>query len=228
MSNSQKVAGMIGIYGLSEWWFNTFSEEERNYMNLRYRTRAGPNALIEGTHWTNPDSIHYGVSFFLNNLTFWFRHPKDNSIARRIAFKAYELAEDIENISSALGWIIRLYYPVRDTVPGALDLVIASCKHQIALAPTLIETKNNKYRFVRSPEVAEIRKEKYIYPALHKHEGYNRYTIILEKNHEYAEAIRLCEEAKKQGWEGDWDKRIERCSKRLSNKSRGRSKSNAA
>jgi hypothetical protein len=201
MNDSPKVAGIIGYYGLSEWWFSTFSEEERNYINYQVRSmRAGPNALIEGTPWINPDTSRYGVSFFLNNLTFWFRHPKDNSVARRIALKAYELADDLDNISAALGWIIRLYYPVRETVPDAFDLVISSCQHHIGIAPLLAD------------------RHKINYPSLSlgKHEGYNRYVIILEKQGQYDEVIRLCAEAKQHGWLGDWDKRIERCTKRLS------------
>jgi hypothetical protein len=209
MTETPKVAGYLGYYGLSDWWFNTFSEEERNYINHRFLTHAGPNALIEGTPYIVRNSTHNNISYFLIGLTYWFRKPKDNDIGRRIALKSYELAEDVVDISWSLDWIIKLNYYVRDTVPGALDLVIAACKHQIALAPL----------------VADTLKKEHFYRTLHKHEGYYRYTIILEKNHEYPEVIRLCEEAKKQGWEGDWDKRIERCSKRLSNKSRGRSKS---
>jgi len=91
-----KVAGIIGYYGLSDWWFNSFTEDERKFINYRVRTlRAGPNALIEGTPFIITNSTHNTVSSFLINLAFWFRTPKDNSICRRIAVKAFELAEDI-------------------------------------------------------------------------------------------------------------------------------------
>jgi hypothetical protein len=202
MSNvTPKVAGIIGYYGLSEWWFNTFTEDERNYINYRVRTmRAGPNALIEGTPFIITNSTHNNVSSFLINLTFWFRTPKDNSIARRIALKAFELAEDIDDIGWSLAWIIRLHYYARNQVPDALERVISACKQYIEIAPLLAE------------------KHKKQYPRLNlgKHEGFNRYTILLEKNRNYSEAIQLCEEAKRQGWKGDWNKRIERCTKRLS------------
>jgi hypothetical protein len=198
MSNNAKVAGFIGHLGLSEWWFNTFTEDERNYINYRVRNmRAGPNALVEGTSIT---STHPNVSSFLSNLTFWFRKPQDNSIARRIALKAFELAEDVEDIGWSLAWIIRLYYYARDQLPDALERVISACKQYIEIAPLL----------------AEKHKKKYPRLSLGKHEGYNRYTILLEKSRNYSEAIQLCEEAKRQGWKGDWDKRIERCTKRLS------------
>ena len=38
---------------------------------------------------------------------------------------------------------------------------------------------------------------------------------VVEKQGDYKEVIRLSKEAKEMGWEGDWDKRIERCLKRL-------------
>jgi hypothetical protein len=203
MSDTKKVAGYIGYYGLSEWWFGTFSEEERNHIIYRVRTmRAGPKALIEGAPYIGR-STHSNVSFFLINLAHWFRRPEDTSIGRRIIFKAYALAEDIIDVGWSLEWIIRLYYPVRDQVPGTLKQVIDACKQHIEIAPRLAEWQQTQY-----PRTVQ----KY---GLGKHEGYSRYVIILEKKKEYGEAIRLCQEAQQQGWAGDWDKRIERCRKRL-------------
>jgi len=210
MEQTQKVAGYIGYWGLSDWWLSTFSEEERSYIKYKVRTmRAGPNALTEGTPFIITNSTHNNVSFFLVNLVNWFREPKDNSIARRIAMKALELAEEVEDISYSLSWIIRLYYQVRDNEPGALELVENSCKRYIAITPLIVENRIQRYQ----REYPNLPTEKYI--PLSKHEGYNYYVIILEKRKEYAEVIRLCGEAKAQGWAGDWDKRIHRCSKRL-------------
>jgi len=201
MEDRRKVGGLIGYHGLSDWWLDTFTEEERTYILWRVRTmRAGPKALIEGDFsWMAkyPGSGPDAVSSFLNNLAFWLR--RDNSIARRIAIKSYEHAETVEDICSALGWLIRLYYQVRNSVPEANDVVIKSCKHLIALAPLLANQQRKKYPYIK----------------LGKNEGYSRYVIILEKQRDYSEAIRLCEEAKNMGWVGDWDTRINRCKKRL-------------
>lgn len=202
---NQKVAGIIGYYGLSEWWLTTFTEEERKYINYQVRTmRAGPNALIEGTPIIITNSTHNNVSFFLINLTGWFRKPKDNSIARRIASKAFELAEDIEDIGASLAWIIRSNYYARDQVPDAIENVVSACKRYIEIAPLLAKKHIKQY------------------PGLNlgRHEGYNRYTILLEKSKKYTEVIQLCEEAKHQGWEGDWDKIIERCKNRINSTAR--------
>ncbi|MGC4106440.1 MAG: hypothetical protein QM753_08810 [Thermomicrobiales bacterium] len=46
---------------------------------------------------------------------------------------------------------------------------------------------------------------------LPNHPGFQRLAINAEKAKDYGRAIGVCEEAKRQGWNGDWDKRIERC-----------------
>ena len=47
------------------------------------------------------------------------------------------------------------------------------------------------------------------------HIGYNRLCIIREKQGNWQEVIRLAEQAKSEGWVGDWDKRIEKARKKL-------------
>jgi len=44
-----------------------------------------------------------------------------------------------------------------------------------------------------------------------RHAGFEQLTAIRERQGRYEEAVRLAEEAKAQGWAGDWDKRIARC-----------------
>lgn len=46
--------------------------------------------------------------------------------------------------------------------------------------------------------------------SLPTHTGYSQLVIILEKEKKYKEALELAEEAKTNGWNGDWDKRIEK------------------
>lgn len=47
------------------------------------------------------------------------------------------------------------------------------------------------------------------------HPGYTNMAILLEKEKNYSEAIRISKRAKDQGWNGDWDKRIARCEAKL-------------
>lgn len=46
--------------------------------------------------------------------------------------------------------------------------------------------------------------------ALPFHTGYNQLVIILEKENKIKEALDLAKEAKSNGWNGDWDKRIKK------------------
>jgi hypothetical protein len=48
-----------------------------------------------------------------------------------------------------------------------------------------------------------------------QHTGYKQLCIIRENQENYKEVIRLAEQAKAEGWEGDWDKRIEKAKKKL-------------
>jgi hypothetical protein len=50
------------------------------------------------------------------------------------------------------------------------------------------------------------------YPGdtLPAHTGYTQLAIILEKEKRFEEAIALIEEAKANGWSGDWDSRMKR------------------
>lgn len=54
------------------------------------------------------------------------------------------------------------------------------------------------------------------YPGdtLPAHTGYTQLAIILEKENRFEEAISLIEEAKVNGWNGDWDNRIARLKKK--------------
>jgi hypothetical protein len=78
-----------------------------------------------------------------------------------------------------------------------LPLAIEACKQQIAVS------EKAKIAFLKE------------YCSLPSHEGYKQLCIIMEKQKNYDEVIRLSKIAKGQGWVGDWDKRIEKCEKRL-------------
>ena len=93
---------------------------------------------------------------------------------------------------------ISIYYKDRDK-PEYLEKAVQACEQQIELAPKAAAAFKAEYR--DSP--------------LPSHRGYQQLAIILEKQKNFEEAIELCEWAGKQGWAGDWDKRIERCKKKL-------------
>lgn len=95
--------------------------------------------------------------------------------------KHFELSENIP-----------LYYKNRE-VEG-LEKTIEACRQQIELACQA------KAAFL----------EKYPWQPLPSHRGYEQLAIILGKQGKHGEAIQVCEQAKGEGWSGDWDTRIER------------------
>jgi hypothetical protein len=93
---------------------------------------------------------------------------------------------------------MEIYYRNRDVDDFALPSTIEACKQQIALSTRA------KQAFLKQ------------WGQLPSHAGYKQLCIILEKQKKYDEVIRLANEAKMQGWTGDWDKRIEKCTKKKS------------
>lgn len=89
--------------------------------------------------------------------------------------------------------IVEIYYPDRDSEPNALDKAIKACEEQIGIAP----------------QVAEEFLKEYPSQALPAHTGYNQLIIILKKQGNYEKAIELCNQAREQGWNGDWENKIE-------------------
>lgn len=94
--------------------------------------------------------------------------------------------------------LLRSYYHARYRDPEGLIKAIMACQMQIALAD-------------------DLRKEILAGPVkkLPRHSGFELLTTVREKQRQYDEAIELCRQALKQGWEHDWAVRIARCKKKL-------------
>jgi len=83
----KKIDGMIGFFGLQEWWLNSFSDEEREKILLIYQPFGiNPESLIKGKVVSPSQSA---ISF-LSNLTGWFRKPELRHIGYKIIQKAEE------------------------------------------------------------------------------------------------------------------------------------------
>ena len=87
-----------------------------------------------------------------------------------------------------------------------MDAAIRACQKQIDIAPDVMRLwRRQRGRIVPT------------------HNGFEQLAIIREKEGDYAAAIRLSQEALKQGRRGaDWEGRIRRC-KRKAAKARGKS-----
>jgi hypothetical protein len=87
-----KIEGLLGYYGLSDWWLSTFTPTEREHIEATYQpmgARPGTHPLTQG----RIGSTSQTAGDFLSGLASWFRKSDDASIAQRIRAKMDELAQ---------------------------------------------------------------------------------------------------------------------------------------
>lgn len=202
--SKQKVSGRIGFYGLSEWWLESFSVEEQKYIDTKYQplTLGDPsNRLLVGDiSWSSASVVN-----FLWGLAGWFDQAEEISVAKRIIDKAELLIFEGNAMDKHFlyGTKIKIYYKRREN-PEYLELALEACRQQIAIS------EQAKEAFLKQSK--ELGDENLFIPA---HKGYEQLVIVLEKQKDFEEAIALSEKAFGQGWAGDWQKRIERCRKKI-------------
>ncbi len=236
---NKNVEGDIGYYKLEGWWLETFTKDERKKIEGVYKPMGGDanrKPLTEG----KIESSSQSKAFFLSTLAGWFNNPRNRSIANKIVEKAEEVIE--ENPSDDLtpyfvySEMISIYYAQRENVE-MLNKAIQACKKQIKIGPLTKVALRKDYeksqienrKCSKDPMMKELEVwngTKYVawkdYDfdsefnkfSLPSHKGYEQLAIILNKQGKDDEAIKLCNEAKNQGWAGDWDKRIARYSKK--------------
>lgn len=138
---------------------------------------------------------------FLVGLSTSYQGSNDRHIARQILDKAEEVSGDnILDRHFTYSAMVPVYYRDRDELADGLAKAIQACENQIALAPQAAKAWRNEY--------GED-------DPLPSHRGFTQLAIIREKEKDFEKAIRLSKQAQEQGWAGDWDKRIERCAKRM-------------
>ncbi len=98
-----------------------------------------------------------------------------------------------------LTWKIEETYRDRDSDPTALQKTIDCCWTQIMIADEAKQSWLKEFGAIG------------VHHLLPTHKGYEQLCIIFEKQKRFNEAIKLATQAKAQGWDGDWAKRIERC-----------------
>ena len=187
--------GLIGYLGLSDWWSDAFTEDERNTIRRIYQPMGGCDLDS-----TQVDYSDFTPLSFLTGLAGWFAKDELRMIAYRILDQAERYVsspKDPLDVHFFYQTQIEIFYRDRDTQDG-LNRAILACQNQIAYSPTAAKSFKKEYR--REP--------------LPCHTGYTQLAIILESQKEYLATIQLCSEAKKRGWCGEWDKRIERCTKK--------------
>ncbi len=199
-NRKSEIKGEIGYFKLQDWWLSTFTQEERDHIEEVFHPMGANPSSKPLTH---RDLSHTSqtAARLLQALAGWFNNPRDREIAKKIINKAEELAPTGGNVLDrhfTLSEKMVIYYRERETSPEAMEKAIQACREQIAMAP----------------EAAKAFLKEYPWQALPAHAGYEQLRIILDKQGDFDEAIKLCEQAKSQGWTDDWDKQIETLKKR--------------
>ena len=198
---SQQGEGLIGYYGLTDWWLSTFTEEGRKEIQaVRPTLVVGDNKDIIVSERAYPEFTTGWLENGLSSLAIEFIRSKEMDIAARLLAKAEETGgAKLLDRHFTYQQMAQAYYRHRNDDPEALDLAIDACEKQIHLGP----------------EAAKVFLAEDTEDYLPAHHGFQQLAIIREREKDYAEAIRLCREAMAQGWGGEWEKRIARCENRL-------------
>ncbi len=195
--SKEAIAGDIGYHGLADWWNTAFTAEERAHVERTYKPMGAPAdySLVKGEiGWSSATPTS-----FLNGLASWFRKPVDRHLELRILDKAEELGTPGSfDLHLTFSSKIENHYRRRDDDPAELEAALTYCRKQIAMAPQAAREWRREYG-----------------DKLPSHVGYQQLTIVLEKQGDYRGAIKLAQQARKQGWAGDWEKRIDRCERKL-------------
>lgn len=206
-SKTKIPGGYIEYFQLESFWEESFSKEERQYITDTFipmeigNTNQPKRILTEGSISYSSES----AATFLSNLASWFDDPKDRDISKRFIEKSLSLLEESNNLVDlhyALSSAITIYYKERGDAL-VMQKIIYLCYKQIEISKKVIP---------------DLRKELYLTKKepLPTHKGYEQLAVILKKQKNFKEVIQICEKAKKEGWAGNWDKRIEYANKKLS------------
>lgn len=147
----------------------------------------------------NSDSSAY----FLANTLQWYNKKVNTVVCLKVVSKVCELINsqksfDVLDLHFIYHNLIQTLYRQRE-VKGAFDLCVDICERQIKIAP----------------QAAAAFKSDPLFSVIPAHTGFEQLAIIEKKNKNWLRVLQLCENAKKQGWAGDWDKRINEAKKNI-------------
>lgn len=175
-----KNRGLIGFFGLDEW-FDKLTEDEKQKMR-KYSSMG-----IGG----DPKHLEYGdistsqtQQGFLGSIGYNAVSGKDYTFAEKILFKSLQ-SIDVNPIDRHFTYLslIRMYYSQRNILPNAVDECVKYC----------IEDISHLEEFLKAWKKEEIRigipENQILFPLIPSLE---RLTIIYEKQGKIKEAIEIC------------------------------------
>ena len=191
----------LRYFQLEESWNAFFSSSERKTIEETYQPfgEGGSGGSILSTTQTK--------FAFLSGLLGWFKKPEQYKLGRKLTEFIEKYMAEAQNALDVHFYLqnkIEFYYKNRDLHTEALKLSIESCKAQIELSGKAA-TEFRKPPFGNGSNT-----------SLPVHIGYKQLAIIYDKQGSWKELVGLCEKAKAEGWNGDWDKRIAKGMKKAS------------
>ena len=193
--------GLVGYYGLSEWWMGLFTPEETNALEAAYArspalSRIGQGQLSLTRGMTQGFQATQSPARFLTALA-----PIVGDVAHDkepvVWAKAEELglkSDDVLDLHVVYSGSIKAFYARRDESEDYLDAAMSAAEELVNMAP----------------DAASALLKKRPGRDLPPHRGFKLLAVAAERDGDYEEALALCREAEEQGWTGDWDVRIER------------------
>jgi hypothetical protein len=172
-----KVEGLIAYYKLQDWWFSTFTDNERKYIDSCYQPMGTKSHTLTRGKIVE---INQPAPEFLNGLNTWFRSSKDSSIAERIHQKLIELAEENPIIGPG-------YYNGRHFTTYARDI------EYIKTSGNYLELENLLIELVNATEADSAIRRWGVAPHY-----YGELAILYRKQKEYKKEVSILERFAKQ------------------------------
>lgn len=196
--NVKAKDSLLAFYGLLDWWNDAFTEDERRYISKSFQPMGGTDLMGKPAY----NASKTEVVNFLTALQGWFTTLADEVISEKILVKAESLMTDntpVLDKNLLYNACIKHYYQKRNIDARYYNLAKEYCFRQIDLSDEI------RTAFRKESGGAEL-------PRIR---GNTQIAIILEKEKAYKDAMTICVQAKENGWEGDWDKRIARLEKKV-------------
>ena len=203
LNRQTEIGGELGYFGLGSWWLSTFSARQRQWMETAFQCPELPVGSRPLTRDRGLLSVQTTAELLILLADRLSNRSEDRSLACVVLAKAEERAvaeDDLLGLYFTYHQAIRLHLRWREHFPDAADLAFAACHKQIRI----------------SAQAAQAFGERAPGKPLPVHLGYQHAATILEQENLCVRAIEICKQARDEGWSGNWDWRIQRMARRLS------------
>ncbi len=198
-----EIGGELGYFGLGSWWLSTFSARQRQTMEATFRDPELPPSARPLTRDRGSLPVQTAAELLVLLADRLSDRPENRALACLVLAKAQERAiaeNDLLGLHFTYHQTIRLHLRWKEHFADAADLAFAACHKQIRISAQAAE----RFRARSSGKPLPI------------HLGYQYAATVLEQQDVCARAIEICKQAQEEGWSGNWEWRIVRLARRLS------------